>query len=131
MPGQELGIGGSTQIMGLMTHSNTANRTYTFPDLTGTTELVIGSGSTALKTGVLGAAACEATITVPANGVTTSTRIQWNFASDPSAIAGYGSVPVNAVHIYAWPTAGNVNFRQCSAVAVRPGAINILWNAYN
>jgi hypothetical protein len=125
-------IGGrSTQFMGLFTHANTANRTYTFPDPTGTTELVIGSGSISLKTEILGAAGCEATITMPANGVTTSTRIQWNFASDPSAVAGYGSVPVVAVHIYAWLTEGDVNFRQWSAVAVRLGAISILWNAYN
>jgi hypothetical protein len=131
MPGQQLGIGGSTQFMGLFTHANKANRTYIFPDLSGTTELVIGSGSTALNTGVLNAAGCEATITVAVKGVTNSTRIQWNFASDPSPVAGYGSAPIDAIHIYAWPAQGSVNFRQCSVVAVRPGAISILWNAFN
>jgi hypothetical protein len=131
MPGQQLGIGGSTQFMGLFTHANRANRTYTFPDLTGTAEVVIGSGSTALKTGVLSSAGCEATISVAVKGVTSSTRVQWNFGSDPSAVPGYGSVPIDAIHVYAWATTGVVNFRQCSAVAVSPGAINILWNAYN
>lgn len=131
MPGQQFGLAGSTQFMGLMTHANTANRTYTFPDAAGTVEVVVGSGSTALNTGALGAAGCEATISVAVKGVATSTRIQWNFASDPSAVAGYGSAPIGAMHIYAWPTAGNVNFRQCSAVPVKPGGINILWSAYN
>jgi len=131
MPGQELSISGSTQFMGSFTHANTTNRTYTFPNLTGTAEVIVGSGSTSLNTGLLSAAGCEATISVAAKGVSTSTRIQWNFASDPSAVAGYGSAPIDAIHVYAWPTADNVNFRQCSAVSVKPGAINILWNAYN
>lgn len=39
MPTQKLGIGGSTQFMGLLTHGNTANRTYTFPNVSGTASL--------------------------------------------------------------------------------------------
>jgi hypothetical protein len=105
--------------------------TSAVPVRSGTAEVVIGSGSTALNVGVLSAAGCEAAISLAVKGVTTSTRIQWNFASDPSVVAGYGSPPIDAIHIYAWPTAGYVNFRQCSAVAVKPGGITILWNAYN
>lgn len=35
MPGQSLGVSGSTQFMGMVTHSNTANRTYSLPDASG------------------------------------------------------------------------------------------------
>jgi hypothetical protein len=99
------------------------------PATTGTTEVVIGSGSIALSTGALKAAGCEKTITVPVTGATSETRITWNYATSPSTIAGYGAAPVDAIHILAWPTSGNVNFQQCSSVAVIPGAISIRWSA--
>jgi hypothetical protein len=40
MPGQKLGVAGSTQFMGLFTHANTANRIYYFPDASGHVALV-------------------------------------------------------------------------------------------
>lgn len=89
---------------------------------------IMNSASTALNTGALGGAGCESTITIGASNATTSSHITWNFATDPSSVAGYGSAPVAAVQIWAWPTNGFVNFRQCSAVAVTPGAISILWS---
>ena len=36
IPGQTLAITGATQFYGLLTHSNTVNQTYTFPDASGT-----------------------------------------------------------------------------------------------
>jgi hypothetical protein len=98
---------------------------------TSTVETTLNSNSTALNTGALGGAGCEATITVAAANVTTSSRIVWNYATDPSAVAGYGAAPIDAIHLLVWPTTGNVNFKQCSSVAVTPGAINVLWNALN
>jgi uncharacterized cupin superfamily protein len=35
LPGQELAVPGSTQFYGLFAHANTANRTYTFPNIAG------------------------------------------------------------------------------------------------
>jgi len=39
LPGQEWAFPGTTAFLGLMTQSNTANRTYTFPDASGTVAL--------------------------------------------------------------------------------------------
>jgi parallel beta-helix repeat protein len=125
-------INGSTSGFAIQAVPAVAGRpTFTYPTVSGTNEIVIGSGSTALGTGALGTAGCETTITVAVKGVTTNSRITWQYATDPSGVAGYGSAPIDAIHIQAWPTSGNVNFKQCSSVAVTPGAISILWNAFN
>jgi hypothetical protein len=89
-----------------------------------------GSGSITLNQGPLTTAGCEPTISVAMSGVTASSHIVWNFANDPSAVAGYGGAPAGAVQVYAWPTTGNVNFIQCSAVAVTPGSISVNWEVH-
>lgn len=109
---------------------NAINLTTPNPTVNATFLASLGSGTTALNVGALGGAGCESGITVSVTGVTTTSHIDWHLASDPLLVAGYGAAPVAAVKIDVWPTANAVNIRQCSAVAVTPGAMSILWEVH-
>lgn len=84
-------------------------------------------GTTAMPTGALAANTCSAAVTVATTNVTTSMHITWNLASTPVGVNGYGNSPVT---IFAWLTAGNVNFIQCATTAVTPGAMSLSWTVY-
>jgi hypothetical protein len=100
------------------------------PNVDSTLLASAGSAITPLSTAALGSAGCEATITISTPGATSSSKVNWTFATDPSAVAGYGAAPVGAIQVYAWPTAGAVHLKQCSAVAVTPGAISVSWEVH-
>ncbi len=131
LPYAAIAIGSASGQATTLTATATSSKGVILPDVSGTSAIVTSTNTTALSTGALGGAGCEATITVGAASATTSSQISWNFTSDPSAVAGYGGAPIDAIHILAWTTAGNVNFKQCSSTAVTPGAISIRWSVSN
>jgi hypothetical protein len=61
------------------------------------------SGTTTMPPSALSANTCSSTVTVATSGVKTSMHINWNLASSPVGVNGYGNSPVT---IYAWLTNG-------------------------
>lgn len=72
---------------------------------------------------------CGPVTTVAATGVTTSDVISVGFSSDPTGVTGYGPGATDGLAIYAYPTAGNVNFKVCNLTssAITPGALTVNW----
>jgi hypothetical protein len=85
---------------------------------------VIASGTAVMPVTAFGAAGCNAAVTVAATGVLTTDTIEWAFNVDPGATTGYST---GVLHIYPYPTAGNVNFRQCSSGVITPGTATLNW----
>jgi len=89
----------------------------------------IGSGSTALNTSAISSAACAAIVTVAATNVVTTDVVTASFNLNPTAITGYIPSTSGMLTIFAYPTAGNVNFLVCNntSASVTPGAITLNW----
>ncbi len=92
---------------------------------------VIASGTLALGTGVINSGACASAVTASATGTTTSSVVQWSFASDPSAVNGYGGSTTGAVlNVYAYPTSNTANIKVCNNTSgsITPAAISVNWS---
>lgn len=89
--------------------------------------LLIGAGTAALGTSAIGAGACGTATTVPATGVATTDTITVGFNGDPTATTGY--LPTAMLTIVPYPTANNVNFKQCNLTgsSITPSALTVNW----
>lgn len=115
LPGQQLAISGAaTQFLGTLAHSNTADRTYTFPDATGTLGLVLSGTTGSIGGSSLGAGAC-ASGTVTILGATTSMTATASPVTDP----GTGFTWMSFVS-----STNHVTVRVCAIVAGTPTASN-------
>ena len=89
----------------------------------------VASGQQALPTTAISGNSCLALSPVAATGVTTSDVISVGFSEDPTVVTGYGPGATDGLAIYAYPTAGNVNFKVCNLTssAITPGALTVNW----
>jgi len=87
----------------------------------------VASGTAALGTSAVSAGACGSATTVSAPGVVTTDTIQVGFNGDPTATTGY--TPAAMLTIVPYPTAGNVNFKQCNLTgsSITPSALTVNW----
>ncbi len=99
------------------------------PSLTKTFTATIASGSKAMSTTVIGSAACSAAQSSAAAGTVSTDVVDASFNGDPTAIAGFAPLTTGGLAIYAYPTAGTVNFKECNftAAAITPGAHTLNW----
>lgn len=89
----------------------------------------IALGSTALGTGAITSATCASAVTATATGVLTTDTVTASFNGDPTAVTGYVPATAGMLTIFAYPTAGNVNFKVCNntSSSITPGAITLNW----
>lgn len=89
----------------------------------------IASGTSALGTSEIAAGDHATVVTTTATGTLTTDVISWNFNADPHGVTGYAPSTNGGLFIYAYPTAGNVNFLVVNntAAAITPGAITLNW----
>ncbi len=80
------------------------------------------SGSQAMTTAAIGAAACGTTVTVSALGVLTTDTVRWSLSAAPV-------VANQSLTLSAWPTTDNVNFAWCNPTAgsITPSTQSINW----
>lgn len=95
----------------------------------GTVGYTIASGTSALGTSAISSGACATVVTTAATGTATTDVIQWVFNADPTSTTGYAPSANGGLHIIAYPTANNVNFKVCNdtASSITPGAVTLNW----
>lgn len=101
--------------------NNPPTGAQSFPTLT-----LTSAGTTAtLATGLLTTGTCAAAVTVAVTGTGAGSVVNWDYATDPSGVVGYGSS--GGLTVTAYGTAGNANFRVCNPTAgsITPGAMNL------
>lgn len=100
----------------------TANRTYTFPDSTGTISETIALGTSAMPTGLLTTNTCATAVTTSATGTAATDTIIWSYNAAPGS-------PDGLLTITAYPTTNNVNFLQCNTTSASqtPVAATLNW----
>lgn len=93
----------------------------------------VASGTATLGTSAIASGSCASVVTVAASGVSSTETLAIGFQGDPTSIAGYGTSATGAVlTVYAYPTAGDVNFKVCNSTStsITPGAMTINWEVY-
>jgi hypothetical protein len=87
----------------------------------------IAQGTAVLSTSAISSGTCAAAVTVSAPGVLTTDVIHSNFNADPTGVTGYSAATTGMLTIVEYPTANNVNFRQCNntAASITPGAATL------
>jgi hypothetical protein len=110
MPGQMLGVAGLTQYMGLFSHANTANRTYSLPDGSGTIGLVLTGVTGEIGGAALTAGQC-ASGSVNVSRATTSMTV----SVSPNTYPGEGFIPWGYIG-----SNGTVTVKVCAFAAGRP-----------
>ncbi len=96
----------------------------------GTVSYTIASGTSALGTSAISSGACATVVTTTATGTATTDVIQWVFNADPTSTTGYAASANGGLHIIAYPTSNNVNFKVCNdtASSITPGAtVTLNW----
>jgi hypothetical protein len=90
----------------------------------------IASGTAAMPTTLITSPNCSSAVTVTATGVVTTDRIIYTPNSDPTSTTGYAPSSTGSLYIWAYPTAGNVNFKLCNqtGASVTPGALALNWS---
>ena len=123
LPGHPFAFGGSgDSYFATLDHTAlTANRTYDFPNASGTM-CVTGSGcyvvadtTTTVGTTAVAANSCTAATAVTMTGVTTSMTFSFTPTTDISGVTGWGST--GGLVIDAWPTANTLNYKVCNQTA--------------
>jgi hypothetical protein len=91
--------------------------------------ITIASGTASLGTSSISSATCATAVTVAGAGIATTDAITFNFNGDPTGITGYAPSASGTLYIYAYPTAGNVNFKVCNNTSgsITPGAATLNW----
>jgi hypothetical protein len=90
----------------------------------------VASGTAALGTSSIGSGGCASAVSVAAAGVLTTDTIKYTPNADPTGVTGYGVSSTGLVlSVYAYPTAGYVNFKVCNSTsaAITPGALTLNW----
>lgn len=82
------------------------------------------SATLALAVGAITANTCAAAQTVTITGLTTNSKLSWNYAATPIGVTGYG---VGGLQITTFPTANTANVVVCNitAASITPGAISV------
>jgi hypothetical protein len=90
---------------------------------------VIASGTAVLGTSTIRSGTCASMVTVTATGVLTTDTVSVSFKGNPTGVVGYAPTTSGTLFIYAWPTAGNVNFAVCNNTSgsITPGAVTLNW----
>ncbi len=85
----------------------------------------IAVNGVALPTSSIAANTCTATSTATATGAATTSVISSVFASDPTAVTGWGAS--GGLTLRTWPTANTINYSVCNQTAspITPGAVNV------
>jgi hypothetical protein len=111
------------------THTLTQNQNFTLQNLSGPLTVTIASGTASLGTSSISSATCATAVTVAGAGIATTDAITFNFNGDPTGITGYAPSASGTLYIYAYPTAGNVNFKVCNNTSgpITPGAATLNW----
>jgi len=123
LPGHPFAFGGSgDSYMATLDHTAlTANRTYDFPNasgtvcLTGTGCYVVADTTITVGTTAITANTCTAVTSVTMTGVTTSMSFSFTPTIDISGVTGWGST--GGLVIVAWPTANTLNYKVCNQTA--------------
>ena len=113
-----------------LTLAGTDATTMTFPSSSATITQTIASGQTAVPVTALGANSCDASATTAtATGAATTDAVAVTYASDPTALTGYGGGTSGGITIRAWLTANTFNFKRCNETgsSITPGALNVNW----
>lgn len=102
--------------------SNLASGVINGARLPGT--IAIGNVQVTLPTAAITAGTCTAGATATITGVTTTTTFTTAFATDPTAVTGYGAGPLKFV---TWPTSNTLHWSLCNSGAadVTPGAMTM------
>jgi hypothetical protein len=89
----------------------------------------IGSGTAAMGTSAITSGTCATAVTVAASGVATTDTITYTPNANPTGTTGYAPSASGSLYIWAYPTAGNVNFAVCnpSSGSITPGALTLNW----
>lgn len=89
--------------------------------------VTVASGTAAMPTSAIASGVCSTVVTVVATGVATTDTIQSTFNGDPTATTGYAPTTGGTLYIYAYPTAGNVNYKLCNntSASITPGAATL------
>jgi len=87
------------------------------------------AGTAVMGTSAISSATCASAVTVSAPGVLTTDTILWGFNGDPTAITGFVPLVAGMLTIIAYPTANNINFKECNntSSSVTPGAHTLNW----
>jgi hypothetical protein len=87
----------------------------------------IASGTAAMGTSAIASGACATVVTVSATGVATTDVVTAGFNGDPTAITGFVPSTNGMLTIIVYPTANNVNFKECNntSASVTPGSHTI------
>lgn len=96
---------------------------------------MIASGTVSLGTGAITSGTCatavqETTVTVGAVAdVATTDMVNTSPNGDPTGITGYGPSASGSLYVWAYPTAGHVNFKVCNNTSgsITPGAATWNW----
>lgn len=89
----------------------------------------VANGTVRLGTRSIASGKCASTVTTAATGVVTTDVVSWSFNADPNGAHGYGAGTSGALSVWAFPSAGKVNFRVCNLTgsAIIPGAVKLNW----
>lgn len=113
-----------------ITLAGTDSTTMTFPTTSATITQTIASGQTAIPVTSLAGNSCDASATTAtATGGATTDAVAVTYASDPTAVTGYGGGTSGGITISAWVTSNTFNFKRCNQTgsSISPGALNINW----
>lgn len=104
----------------------------------GTTDIIIPPGSSAMVVNLMGGTAtlgtsaiaansCATAVAISATGVATTDVIQFTPNADISGVTGYGAGASDGLVIYPYPTANTINFKVCnlSGSSITPGAVTL------
>jgi hypothetical protein len=94
-------------------------------DGTGTATAAIANVTITLPTTAIAATTCTSASTTTMTGLATTSAFMTAFATDPSAVTGWGSA--GGLSWVAWPTANTLNWRVCNVTAssITPGAMSL------
>ena len=141
-PSTGSGVGGatgyfSTQVGRVVMRNDAANAgesVYACTDSTGSPAWTlqtgtVASGTAAMGTGAISSGTCASAVTVAATGVATTDIIVYTPNTDPTAVTGYGPSSSGSLYIWAYPTAGDVNFKVCNNTgsSITPSALTLNW----
>lgn len=91
---------------------------------------LVASGTSTLNPGAVTNATCATAVTTAASGALTTDNLVADFTLDPSSTTGYNpAAAAQAVTIFKYLTAGNVNFKICNFTAgsITPGSVVMQW----
>jgi hypothetical protein len=97
-------------------------------DLPSTSTQTIASGTATLGTSAISSGSCASAVSVAGSGILTTDTIKYTPNADPTGVTGYGVSSTGAVlTVYAYPTAGYVNFKVCNSTSssITPGSMTL------